>query len=243
MLTRIYQRLFEHSEEPELQAKSGQALQRIYNQPELERARQSEVWSLIGRKRKAEWIHSWEHVPNEQQQERREQALNSLSLQEAYEAYTEAFYQNLNNYNAGLNALALLMVQDVLARAHRKVWDDLHEAPEEELERLKRQIEKLKNGVELSLEAEKARLARGNRDYWLELNEASFYCITSTQRVRCGRNLMKPYVWLRPPASNPARSADDLSYAWRLYRKCRDCLQVARGSGAQPQATQRAQTE
>ncbi|NOT62298.1 MAG: hypothetical protein HOP19_18985 [Acidobacteria bacterium] len=199
VLTRIYQRLFEHSEEAEMQAKSSQALERLRSQREIARIHRSELLALLGRQIRTEWISSWDQLPADQL---RAQALSSPLLVQAYESYADAFYEDLNNYNAGLNALSLLMVQHELARALPETWQELSDAPDVMLETLARQVAKLKSAVALSLESERPRLARerqGKRDFWLELHEASFYCLTSTQRMRVRQEFDEAFR-LAPPA-------------------------------------------
>ncbi len=199
VLTRIYQRLFEHSEAAEMQANSSQALDRLRGQREVARIHRSELLGLLGRQYRIEWISSWDQLPPEQL---RPQALSSPLLPQAYEAYAEAFYEDLNNYNAGLNALAMLMMQHELARALPDIWKDLNDAPDTKLDSLSRQVVKLKEAVALSLESERPRLARerqGKRDFWLELHEASFYCLTSTQRLRVRQEFDEAFR-LAPPA-------------------------------------------
>jgi hypothetical protein len=201
MLTRACQRIYEHSGEERWLEKSLQALSRVSEQTDLERIRRSEVLGLIGRKHQTEWRKSWEKAP---EKKRFEQALSSHYLREARRAYENAFYLNLNNYNAGVNALALLMVEEQLAKQYEEVWRQLHESPEEEVNRLTGQVFKLRSSVELSLEAERKRIESDpdiDRDFWLELNEAGYYLLVlpESQSVKLRREFDEA-LRLAPPA-------------------------------------------
>jgi len=200
MLSRIYPRLEENEPSQAWHAQSELALRRVLDQRELERTRLSEVRALVGRRSKSEWKKSWIRI--EDMGNRQIKALTSPSLREAYQAYTEAFYEDLNNFHAGLNALALLLVEEKLANAHPAEWKALHDFPEEAQTKRTAQIFRLTNAVQVALEAERRRLERernGKRDFWFELNEASFYCITSNQTSRVAKEFEEAYL-VSPPA-------------------------------------------
>lgn len=201
MLTQVYQRIYEHSSDEKVLEKSVQALQRVSAQADLERVRRSEVLALIGRKYKTEWRKSWENLDEKR---RLEQAVASPELGVARRAYEEAFYMNLNNYNAGVNALALTLVEEQLAKQLDEVWQQLHDSPDDEVNKLTGQVIELRTSVKLSLEAERKRLERDerrDRDFWLELNEANYYLLVSstTQEVRLRREFEEA-LRLAPPA-------------------------------------------
>jgi len=214
-LTRIYQRIYEHTSDDKALEKSVQALDRVADQTDLERFRRSEVLGLVGRKYETVWRKSWLRL---EPQERLEQALSSPYLREARQAYEEAFYQNLNNYNAGVNALALLMVEEQLGNELVSVWEQLFESPKEEMVRLSGQAFELRSAVKLSLEAAKKLVRRdlnGERDFWLELNEASFYLLISSeaQEIRLRREFEEA-LRLAPPAW-----ADSIKDVLEIYEK------------------------
>ena len=200
MLSRIYPRLDSSDPSQNWQAQAELALRRVLSQQELERSRQSEVRALVGRQHKSDWKKTWGKI--EDVNERCAKALSSPFLREAYQAYADAFFENLNNYHAGLNALALLLVEIKLAEAQSETWRCLHDFPDEALTKRTAQAFRLTTAVELSLEAEKRRLDRtrnGKRDFWFELNEASFYCITSNQAHRVAKEFEEAFL-LSPPS-------------------------------------------
>jgi hypothetical protein len=201
LLTQIYQQIYEHHSEERILEKSVQALDRVSEQIGIERFKQSEVLALIGRKYKTTWRKSWECLDAAS---RLQQALTSPELREARRAYEDAFYLNLNNYNAGVNALALLLIEEQLAKQLDKVWSQLWDSPEDEVNQLTGLVFKLKTSVEISLGAERKRLERDesrDRDFWLELNEAIFYLIVSPvgQELRLRREFEEA-LRLAPPA-------------------------------------------
>jgi hypothetical protein len=204
MLSSLYERLYEQHPDQDLLTRSEQFLQRVLDQKGLSQDRRSEVLALIGLQHRAGWRKRWVNV--EPIEERRKQALRSHYLREARRNYLAAFYENLNNYHAGLNALALFKIEEQLANAHRDVWDELHDDPDRELQELTAQGFRLMVAVELSLEAEKRRFGQ-ERDlrarYWREINEAIFFCITTTQRThkfRVAKEFEQAFS-LAPPAS------------------------------------------
>lgn len=201
MLTQIYQQIYEHSSEERVLERSVQALDRVSEQIGIERFKQSEVLSLIGRKYKTQWRKSWEQLEPHQ---RLQQALTSPELREARRAYEDAFYLNLNNYNAGVNALALLLIEEQLAKQLEEVWKQLWDSPEDEVNHLTGLVFKLKTSVEISLGAERKRLERDEtreRDFWLELNEAIFYLIASPVELELRlRREFEEALRLAPPA-------------------------------------------
>src|SRR5262245_1292914 len=175
MLTQVYQRIYQHNSEAKFLEKSVQALDRVAEQTDLERIRRSEVLVLVGLQYITEWKKAWGHFDDER---RLEQALSSPELREARRAFEEAFCLNLNNYNAGVSALALLLIEEQLAKQLDDVWKQLYETPDDEVNKLTGLVFKLRSSVELSLEAERRRLERDgsrDRDFWLELNEAIYY--------------------------------------------------------------------
>jgi hypothetical protein len=215
MLTQIYQRIYEHGSEEKYLEKSVAALDRVAEQANLERVRRSEIQALVGRKYKTEWRKSWESMSAKR---RLEQALSSPELREARRAYLDAFYLNLNNYNAGVNALALLIIEEQMAKGQNDAWRQLFDDPDDELGKLTGQVIKLRASVELSMEAERKRLKRDasrDRDFWLELNQAIYYLLTSSeaQEIKLRREFEEA-LRLAPPAW-----ADSIKESVEIFEK------------------------
>jgi hypothetical protein len=201
MLTQVYQRIYEHGADERALGKSVQALERVSTQTDLERMRRSEVLALIGRKYKTEWRKAWEGAGDAR---RFELALSSPELREARRAYEESFYLNLNNYNSGVNALALTLVEEQLAKQYDDIWQQLHDSPVDEANRLTGLVIDLRTSVKISLEAERGRLERDerrDRDFWLELNEAIYFLLVSpqSQEIKLRREFEEA-LRLAPPA-------------------------------------------
>lgn len=201
MLARAYQRIYEHSSQESWLLKSAQALDRVKQKTDLDRILRSEVRSLFGHRHKAEWRKSWEKL---EAPARQEKALSAHTLRKARQSYERAFNLDLNNYNAGLNALALAMTEQQLASRLDHVWDQISDAPKPELEQLQDLIDKLRPTVAHSLEAEKRlqdQRGEAGHDFWLELNEALYSMLVddSTKSVRVRRELEEA-LRLAPPA-------------------------------------------
>lgn len=201
MLARAYQRIYEHSSEESWLLKSAQALDRVKQQTDLDRMLRAEVRCLIGHRYKSEWRKSWEKLPAT---ERLEKALSSGSLRKARQSYERAFNLDLNNYNAGLNALALAMTEEQLAGNLKQVWDQISDSPETDFGQLTKLILKLTPTVAQALEAERRLLdqrGEAEQNFWLELNEALYSLLVddSAKSVRLRRELEEA-LRLAPPA-------------------------------------------
>jgi hypothetical protein len=160
--------------------RSDLALKRALDRKDMEGKDRAESYALLGRNAKARWKGTWIQASPDQKQA---QALRSPYLKESFEAYLEAFEQDLNHFYSGLNALGMLTVLSELAQSLPQVWserfDDDQEA-QRELTLLKDQIRKLSIGVELSLKADKKRRGLEKKpDVWAEISEADLSCLTS----------------------------------------------------------------
>jgi hypothetical protein len=172
-LATIYQRLGDLS-------KSDVAVERALKRKGLNSYDRAEVRSLRGSNEKTRWRDEWEKAPPEQQ---RSQALRSAYLNKALNEYVAAFEEDLNHYYSGINALAMCVIQAKLAEALPEVWAEGFETDQDaqrELEDLRKRIERLTAGVELSLQAARKR----NRDIWAELSEAARVLLTSSRPAR-----------------------------------------------------------
>lgn len=201
MLAQSYQRIYEHSSEESWLLRSVEALDRVRRQTGLDRFMRSRVRCLVGHRYKSEWRKSWDELNGP---ERLEKALSSGTLRKAREAYERSFNLDLNNFNAGVNALALARAEEQLAQKCEKVWNQVMDSPQTELHHLTALILKLIPTVAQSLEAERQLLEQRNEDepdFWLELNEAMYSLLVdnSTHSLRLRREL-EEVLRMAPPA-------------------------------------------
>jgi tetratricopeptide (TPR) repeat protein len=172
LLGTIYQRLGDLP-------RSEEALRRVVTHPDATAKDRAEAWSLLGRNLKTRWRDAWLALPPER---RRERALDSPLLMQAYEAYSKGFREDLNHFYSGLNALALLTIVLELARALPETWADAFSSEDEALRRrsgLEAQWKSLAGAVELSIDASKQRIDQaGTPDPWVSVSLADFRLLT-----------------------------------------------------------------
>jgi tetratricopeptide (TPR) repeat protein len=170
---------------------STQALERALANGDLKPAERAEAYSLLARNAKTTWRGHWEGSPAG---ERRAVALRSPHLLDSFENYERAFYEDLNHFYSGLNALAMLKVMTGLAGALPHVWRERFKKAskaDDKLEEYGEHADKLSGAVELSLAAAAQRLGLegrndvlvkvkpGRRDFWGEISAADYRLLTA----------------------------------------------------------------
>lgn len=116
-LANIYERLFRDKKEAKWITYSDQAIQRVLgNAATTAPKERAEALSLKGRNEKTRWRLELEGVTSTN--ERRQRALTRALLQ-SYEAYYDAFLQDLNHFYPGLNALQMATLL-IRRRSHRR---------------------------------------------------------------------------------------------------------------------------
>ncbi len=153
--------------------RSTQALERTLANEDITKDQRAEAHALLARNAKSQWRGEWEgELPGE----RPAQALRSPRLRDSFENYERAFYEDLNHFYSGLNALAMLSIMVELAGSLPDVWKELFETdPEADaaLAAYKGRAGKLAAAVEVSLDATLGRLKRdGKKDVWAEISDA-----------------------------------------------------------------------
>src|SRR5262245_25743315 len=103
-LANIYERLYADEKNPELIEDSEQALDRVLNNAFTSRKERAEALALRGRNQKTRWRLEFANLKTVE--ERRTAAMNR-ALIHSYEAYRDAFWQDLNHFYSGLNALQM----------------------------------------------------------------------------------------------------------------------------------------
>jgi hypothetical protein len=164
---------------------STTALEGVRDNPDAKPADRAEAYSLLARNAKTRWRGDWEGA---QPEERAAAALRSPHLPDAFENYERAFYEDLNHFYSGLNALAMVKVMLGLAEALPDVWAERFRKAskaEEALEEYREHADKLAGAVGLSLEAEERRLEREEKkkDVWAKISVAD-HCFLTTAEAR-----------------------------------------------------------
>jgi tetratricopeptide (TPR) repeat protein len=193
--------------------RSTQALERALTNKAVSQNRRAEAYALIARNFKTRWRGEWESKAPE---ERAAAALRSPHLTDSFENYERAFYEDLNHYYSGLNALAMLKVMIALAEALPRVWAVRFKTDKkaaEALEEHEEHAEKLVAAVELSLNAIFRRSEReGKKDVWAEISEADLRCITADDPERVAA------LYHKALASAPTFDVNSLRQQLAIYR-------------------------
>lgn len=222
-LSTIYQRLSEeyafHATElnsPSLMllSLSDQAINTLLSHPELDPHKRAEAYSLKGRNARFRWMNEWQFAHPD---EYRQKAIESSFLLRAYEAYAQAFMEDLNHYNAGISALGLLTIILNLAEAHTQLWEEHFDNPQEaemSLQVLQRKYTELVTVVGASLESARHRkYSHGEVNSLLDLNLADLRCLTLDKPRRILR-LYQDAISTGDPAQ-----VDYTRHQLELYRK------------------------
>ena len=156
----------------------------LNNHPEVEKSKRAEAYALKGRNAKTKWLNTWKNSGAD----KTVTALQSIFLETAYENYKNGFYEDLNHFYSGINALGLLTVITELAEQNSDAWlsgFSTDEEGNENLERKKTELQELASAVQLAIDAEKKRLEAQNKtDTWLNITEADFVNLTGKKPAR-----------------------------------------------------------
>ena len=169
-IANIKERDYRKKKRPELLEESNQAIARVLANPRLTTAHRAEVLALQGRNLKTLWRLEFEAL--EYPAARREEAVNG-KLFASYDAYHQAYLQDLNHYWSGLAALQMGSI--ALSLAADEGWTDAFRNPVEAAERKQKiadQVEALKATVTLAVDATLGRLKQGETDTWASISRA-----------------------------------------------------------------------
>jgi tetratricopeptide (TPR) repeat protein/ribosomal protein S27AE len=144
--------------------------------------RRAEAYALIARNEKDRWRQDFAAAAD-----RQAAALSSPHLRSSIDLYEEGFFQSLNHFYSGLNALALLKMLTEVARARPEIWlgmyDDDDQAKDKLVQRM-RQMGDLTVTVRQSLAAAQKRLPRiqqfvpTDERIWTGISEADLMFLT-----------------------------------------------------------------
>jgi hypothetical protein len=191
-LATIYQRLAETETKTnpnraiELLIKSDLAIEAVIKSNTISNYQRAEAFALKARNIKTRWLNTWKDIANYDQ--RTETALQSIYLETSLKNYEKGFYEDLNHFYSGINALGLLVIIVSLAEENSIAWENLHESPDEaelKLSQYKKRLKKICAALDVSLEAAKKKLdEKGETDIWMNVTEADFSCLTETNSLK-----------------------------------------------------------
>ena len=206
LLGTIYERLGDLS-------RSTTALERARDNKDVKKEDRAEAYSLLARNAKTRWRADWEGKSAE---ERPSAALRSRHLQDSFENYERAFYEDLNHFYSGLNALAMIKVMIELAESLPDVWLELFDTDKEAEDALQDHNEhatRLAGAVELSLTAVFRGLEReGKKDVWTDISAADLSFLTKENPKRVAAAYRKALT------GAPGFASDSVSKQLAIYR-------------------------
>jgi hypothetical protein len=171
-LSSIFERLYRLEKRSEFLEQSNLALARALRSSKITDRQRAEANALKARNLKTLWRLDFEGETG--LAKRRQRAAASRTLLKAYEAYRNAYFEDLNHYWSELAALQLATVALDLSR--EDTWQDAFDNSDEGTVyagKLKQQIGTLQILVSQAIEVTLRRLAPGDKDrIWAEISAA-----------------------------------------------------------------------
>lgn len=201
-LANVYERLFRSAGRPELLTKSDHAIERVLASDKITQKQRLESLALKGRNQKTRWRREFERLTTVE--ERRDTAMN-LALRTSYEAYRDAFYQDLNHFWSGLAALQMGTVFLELSTNEQAGWKDTFD-DDEEAEAYRRhaadEVAALQLLVPASVEAGLLQMdATDPQRVWAQISKADTLFLTESRAQRVLKRYEDvvpkdtPFVW------------------------------------------------
>lgn len=190
-LATIYQRLSEQeftynpADAQSLLAKSDIAVNSLFDFHVEGEKDVSGIYALKGRNLKSRWVNE---VKAAKPEERSKVALRSVFLETAYQQYEKGYYENLNHFHCGINAMGFLTVIIALAERHTDIWIQAFETEKdaaEKLEDYKDKHEQMSVCLKLAVCIAKEKMSdEEEAENWLNMTEADLACISSNRTGR-----------------------------------------------------------
>lgn len=198
----LYERLYRRKKEATLLATSDQALQRVLDSKDVSTERRAEALALQGRNHKTRWRLDFAGLDTVEA--RREAAMNE-ALRKSYEAYREAFYQDLNHFYSGLAALQMGVIFLDLSADEAGSWTTAFESDGKATayrEEVEEAVSQLRQIVRASVDAALSRMPRTDPErVWalISLADVMFLTEDNVQRVvnkyKASIPKDKPFTW------------------------------------------------
>ncbi len=200
-LANIYERMFRQVKKPLLIKYSDQAINRVLENSSTGRKQRAEALALKGRNQKTRWRLEFDNLKTAD--ERRKAAMNRALIQ-SYEAYREAFLEDLNHFYPGLNALQMGTILLDLSRTD--AWNNAFGSDKEAdsyREKLETEVSALRFLIPTSVEAELRRIDKSDPErIWSEISNADVLFLTDEKRegrvINAYRDAIpqdKPFAW------------------------------------------------
>jgi len=190
-LATIYQRLSEQEltanpvASQMLLAKSDICIETLFDCFAVTGKDLSAFYALKGRNLKSRWVNELKTALPEKKSE---MALQSVYLEAAYTEYEKGYYENLNHFHCGINALGCLTILVALAERLPDIWAQAFETDKEALEKIeayKNKHQQLEVCIRLAINIAKEKMTvEEQAESWLNITEADFVCITGNQPAR-----------------------------------------------------------
>jgi hypothetical protein len=199
-LANIYERLYRDEKNPDFIELSEQALDRVLNNVLTSRKQRVEALALRGRNQKTRWRLEFEELNPE---EKRSAAMNR-ALINSYEAYRNAFLEDLNHFYSGINALQMGTI--LLAFSKEDMWYGMFEndrqAKDYQVD-LEEQVASLRAVVPGSIDAALRKMNTSDPErVWAEISRADIIFLTDDTRIQRVINAYrdaipdyKPFAW------------------------------------------------
>lgn len=199
-LANIYQRLYLETKVYDQIVCSDQAIDRVLDCSSTNRKQRAEALALQGRNQKTHWRLKFSHLAT--YEERREKAMN-YTLVRSYNAYYEAFFEDLNHFYPGLNALQMGTILTDLVGENE--WNDAFGAADQEnscRKKINEQIISLHSLVPASVMADLGRRDKTDPDrLWAKVSKADILFLTNNSAKSIIAAYLdaipddKPFVW------------------------------------------------
>ncbi len=201
-LANIYERLYRSEEKSEILTASDQLIEWVLASKDTTSKNRVEALTLKGRNQKTRWRQKFQNLNTVD--ERRKAAMNQ-ALRESYEAYRQAFYQDLNHFYPGLAALQMGMIFLDLSEGEDGSWKSTFDDDDEAdayRRKLAKNVAALRLLVPASVEAGLQQLNHTDPErVWAEISKADVLFLTEQNEQRViyrYRDMIptdKPFAW------------------------------------------------
>jgi len=180
-LANIYERQFRKARRPEVFDASEHAISRVLENSLTSPKQRAEALALKGRNQKTLW--RLEFHDSMTVEERRKTAMNRALIR-SYEAYQEAFFEDLNHFYPGLNSLQMGTI--LLDLTGEDVWYDAFDSDHEAdnyREKLRKDISSLRSLIQMSVEVGLRRMDEGDPErIWAKISKADMLFLIDPKR-------------------------------------------------------------
>ncbi len=190
-LATIYQRLSEQElisnpvDAQLLLAKSDIAIGVLFKNSVLPGNDLSAIYALKGRNLKSRWVND---VKCAMPEKIAQAALQSSYLEEAYLQYEKGYFENLNHFHSGINALGFVSILISLAKRQPAIWQQAFDTEKEAQERMESYEERQHQLIvclRLAINIAKEKMSDEQQsESWLKITEADFAFLTSNKTER-----------------------------------------------------------